>query len=73
MEEQQYLQLIRDILSKGHNEVSRNGNVRSLFGYSMRFSLQNGHKIIDVKELKISKRVDSLAFYDIEFELKKMI
>ena len=42
MEEQQYLQLIRDILSKGHNEVSRNGNVRSLFGYSMRFSLQDG-------------------------------
>ena len=42
MEEQQYLQLIRDILEKGHDEVSRNGNVRSLFGYSMRFSLQNG-------------------------------
>ena len=42
MEEQQYLQLIRDILSKGHDEISRNGKVRSLFGYSMRFSLQNG-------------------------------
>ena len=42
MEEQQYLQLIRDILEKGHNEISRNGNVRSLFGYSMRFSLQDG-------------------------------
>jgi thymidylate synthase len=42
MEEQQYLQLIRDILTKGHDEVSRNGNVRSLFGYSMRFSLQDG-------------------------------
>jgi thymidylate synthase len=42
MEEQQYLQLIRDIFEKGHDEVSRNGNVRSLFGYSMRFSLQDG-------------------------------
>ena len=37
MGESQYLQLIRDILEKGHDEVSRNGNVRSLFGYSMRF------------------------------------
>jgi len=42
MGESQYLQLIRDILEKGHDEVSRNGNVRSLFGYSMRFSLQDG-------------------------------
>ena len=42
MEEQQYLQLIRDILDKGHDEMSRNGKVRSLFGYSMRFSLKDG-------------------------------
>lgn len=42
MEEQQYLQLIRDILTKGHDEMSRNGKVRSIFGYSMRFSLKDG-------------------------------
>lgn len=42
MGEQQYLDLIRDILDKGHDEMSRNGKVRSIFGYSMRFSLKDG-------------------------------
>jgi len=42
MGEQQYLQLIRDILDKGTFETGRNGNTKSLFGYSMRFSLNEG-------------------------------
>ena len=42
LEENQYLQLIRDILDKGTMEEGRNGNVQSLFGYSMRFSLKDG-------------------------------
>ena len=41
-QENQYIQLIRDILDKGSEEISRNGKVLSLFGYSMRFSLKNG-------------------------------
>jgi len=41
-EERQYLELIKAILNSGTNENSRNGKVRSLFGYSMRFSLKNG-------------------------------
>ena len=41
-EEQQYLNLITDILNKGSDEISRNGKVRSLFGTSMRFSLKDG-------------------------------
>ena len=41
-QEQQYLQLIRDILEKGELEETRNGITQSLFGYSMRFSLQDG-------------------------------
>lgn len=40
--EQQYIQLIRDILEKGTMENGRNGNTKSLFGYSMRFSLKDG-------------------------------
>ena len=40
--ENQYLQLIRDILEKGSMEEGRNGNTKSLFGYSMRFSLKDG-------------------------------
>jgi thymidylate synthase len=41
-EENQYLQLIKDIMEKGSIEKGRNGDTKSLFGYSMRFSLQNG-------------------------------
>lgn len=41
-QEQYYLNLIRKIIYNGHNEIGRNGNVRSLFGNMMRFSLKNG-------------------------------
>ena len=41
-EEQQYLNLIRTILLSGSLEEGRNGQVMSIFGSSMRFSLQNG-------------------------------
>lgn len=41
-EEEQYLQLIRDILEKGSFEKGRNGNTKSLFGCSMRYSLKDG-------------------------------
>lgn len=41
-DEQQYLNLIKDILEKGTLEEGRNGKTKSLFGYSMRFSLKDG-------------------------------
>uniref|UniRef100_A0A6C0HIT9 thymidylate synthase n=1 Tax=viral metagenome TaxID=1070528 RepID=A0A6C0HIT9_9ZZZZ len=41
-EENQYLQLIQTILDRGSDEMTRNGEVRSIFGYFMRFSLSNG-------------------------------
>ena len=41
-EENQYTDLIKRILEKGSEEQSRNGTVLSVFGNSMRFSLQNG-------------------------------
>ena len=42
MEEEQYLQLIRQICDSGTEEQSRNGKVLSIFGNMMRFSLKNG-------------------------------
>jgi len=42
MEETQYLQLIQTILDKGYDEMTRNGEVRSIFGHFMRFSLSDG-------------------------------
>jgi thymidylate synthase len=41
-EESQYLNLIQKIIEKGVYEKGRNGNTYSIFGESMRFSLQNG-------------------------------
>jgi thymidylate synthase len=41
-QEHYYLNLIREIIRDGHSETGRNGNVRSLFGYMMRFSLKDG-------------------------------
>jgi thymidylate synthase len=41
-EEQQYLQLIKDILEHGVFESGRNGFTKSIFGSSMHFSLENG-------------------------------
>ena len=42
LEEQQYLDLIRNILDNGTWETGRNGLTKSIFGHSMRFSLANG-------------------------------
>ena len=41
-QESQYLDLIREILDNGSHESTRNGEVRSIFGHSMRFSLRDG-------------------------------
>ena len=41
-EENQYLQLIQNVIEKGSLEKGRNGNTKSIFGYSMRFSLKDG-------------------------------
>ena len=40
-EEHQYIDLIRNILEKGSLEKGRNGNILSIFGSAMRFSLEN--------------------------------
>jgi thymidylate synthase len=46
-QENQYLQLIQTILDNGSDEKTRNGNVRSIFGYFMRFSLLDSVDSLD--------------------------
>jgi thymidylate synthase len=41
-EEQQYLDLLQEIINNGFKEVGRNGETISIFGRSMRFSLKDG-------------------------------
>jgi len=40
-EETQYLNLLKLIMEKGHTEMGRNGLTKSIFGHTMRFSLEN--------------------------------
>lgn len=41
-EENQYTQLIHNILENGYWDIGRNGKTKCLFGYNMRFSLKDG-------------------------------
>jgi thymidylate synthase len=52
-EEQQYLDLVQNIIANGTLEEGRNGNTYAIFGNSMRFSLQNGQiPILTTKKLE---------------------
>jgi thymidylate synthase len=41
-EEQQYLNLVKEIIENGYDEIGRNGKTRVKFGHYMRFSLRDG-------------------------------
>ena len=41
-EEQQYLNLVKEIIDNGYDENGRNGKTRVKFGHTMRFSLRDG-------------------------------
>lgn len=52
LDEYQYINLIQTILEKGYNESGRNGNVKAIFGTSMRFNLSNNKiPILTTKKL----------------------
>ncbi|KRM11542.1 thymidylate synthase [Paucilactobacillus suebicus DSM 5007 = KCTC 3549] len=50
--EQQYLNLARNVLENGHQKMDRTGTgTRSLFGYQMRFDLNQGFPILTTKKV----------------------
>jgi dihydrofolate reductase/thymidylate synthase len=49
VQEEQYLSLVRKIMSEGINKNSRNGAIRSVFGHQMRFNIENYYPIWTVK------------------------
>jgi len=65
-EEQQYLELLRTIMTTGIPEQTRNGICRTIFGHHQRFSLKDG-KIPILTTRKISFRV---AFYELMFFIR---
>ena len=50
--EEQYIDLIKNIIDHGYDENGRNGNVKALFGATMRFDLTNNKiPLITTKKL----------------------
>lgn len=63
-EEQQYLDLVQNIIANGTLEEGRNGNTYAIFGNSMRFSLQNGQiPILTTKKLAWKTCVKELLWF----------
>lgn len=62
--EQQYLQLLGDILSDGEMRQERTGTgTKSIFGSSMKFDLREGFPLITTKQVSFSIIVKELLFF----------
>jgi thymidylate synthase len=63
-EELQYINLIKEILEKGIDEITRNGNTCSIFGSMMKFSLIDGKiPILTTKKVAIKTCFEELMWF----------
>jgi len=63
LEEMQYLQFLRNILSNGHRRNTRNGPVLSLFGGQLSYDLQNGFPLLTTKKMFLRGIFEELRFF----------
>ena len=62
--EEQYLNLLREILEKGHYRNTRNGNTLSLFGKHLEFDLRDGSfPLLTTKKMFFRGIFEELAFF----------
>jgi thymidylate synthase len=63
-EENQYINLIKNIIDNGTNEYSRNGNTQFIFGNMMRFSLKDGTiPILTTKKVAVKTCFEELMWF----------